>query len=127
VIHRRLSGKEENLSFPILQSGAIVDLRNRDQRHRQPATVSTTSDLFTYDLPLDFFSTLPAKVDKVADSDVERIATQYFVPEHMFVVVIGDRQKIETGLQGLNLGKIHLTSFEGTPAPAADKPAGDRN
>jgi hypothetical protein len=27
----------------------------------------------------------------------------------MFVVVVGDRQKIEAGLQGLNLGKIYAT------------------
>lgn len=87
------------------------------------ATVSTTSNLFTYDLPLDFFSSLPGKVDNVAVSDVEHVAKQYFAPEHMFVVVIGDRQKIEAGLQGLNLGKIKLTSFEGTPAGASEKPA----
>jgi zinc protease len=87
------------------------------------ATVATTSDLFTYDLPLDFYSTLPAKVDSVTPSDVERIAKQYFVPGHMFVVVVGDRQKIESGLQGLNLGKIQLTSFEGTPAQDAAKAA----
>jgi zinc protease len=89
----------------------------------RPATVGTTSDLFTYDLPLDFFNTLPAKVESVAGTDVERVAKQYFVPERMFVVVIGDRQKIEAGLQGLNLGKIQLTSFEGTPAPDSGKPA----
>jgi len=89
----------------------------------RPATVGTTSKLFTYDLPLDFYSALPAKVDKVAVSDVERVAKQYFVPEHMFVVVIGDRQRIGAELQGINLGKIQLTSFEGTPATTADKPA----
>lgn len=46
-----------------------------------------------------------------------------FVPGNMFVVVVGDRQKIETGLQALPLGKIQLTSFDGTPAPDTAKPA----
>jgi zinc protease len=87
------------------------------------ATVDTTSGLFTYDLPLDFYATLPAKVDAVTTPDVEQVAKQYFVPGHMFVVVVGNRQKIEAGLEGLNLGKIQLTSFEGTPAPAATKAA----
>ena len=87
------------------------------------ATVDTTSGLFTYDLPLDFYAALPSKVDAVTTPDVEQVAKQYFVPGHMFVVVIGDRQKIEAGLQGLNLGKIQLTSFEGKPAPAATKAA----
>jgi zinc protease len=83
------------------------------------ATVNTTSELFAYDLPLDFYTTLPSKVEAVTTPDVEQVAKQYFAPGHMFVVVVGDRQKIEAGLQSLNLGKIQLTSFEGTPAAAA--------
>ena len=82
-------------------------------------TVGTTSELFTYGLPLDFYSKLPAKVDAVTEQDVERVAKQYFVPGKMFVVVVGDKQKIEAGLQGLDLGKVQLTSFDGSPATAA--------
>ncbi len=87
-------------------------------------SVFTTSGLFTYDLPLDFYSTLPKKVDAVTAADVERISKQYFVPEKMFVVAVGDRQKIESGLQQLPLGKIQLTSFDGTPADAAKAASG---
>jgi zinc protease len=86
-----------------------------------PQTVDTTSGLFTYDLPLDFYISLPPKVDSVTTPDVESMAKQYFVPGKMFVVVVGDRQKIEGGLHGLPLGKIVLTSFDGTPAPDPDK------
>jgi hypothetical protein len=87
-------------------------------------SVFTTSGLFTYDLPLDFYSTLPKKVDAVTAADVERISKQYFVPEKMFVVAVGDRQKIESGLQQLPMGKIQLTSFDGAPATDAAKAAG---
>src|SRR5579864_7241208 len=86
-----------------------------------PQSVDTTSGLFTYDLPLDFYSTLPAKVDRVTIPDVERVVKQYFVPGRMFVVVVGDRRKIESGLQQLPLGKVQLTSFDGTPASDAAK------
>ena len=78
-----------------------------------------TAALFTYDLPLDFYSTFPAKVDSVTSQDVERMAKEHFVPGKMFVVVVGDKQKIEAGLQGLNLGKVQLTGFDGTPATAS--------
>jgi hypothetical protein len=47
---------------------------------------------------------------------VERVSKQYFVPGKMFVVVVGDKQKIESGLQGLNLGKVQLTGFDGSPS-----------
>lgn len=83
-----------------------------------PRTAETTGDLFTYDLPLDFYSTLPTKVDAVTGQDVERVAKQYFVSGKMFVVAVGDRQKIESGLQGLKLGKVQLTSVEGVPTAA---------
>ena len=82
------------------------------------ASVETAAGLFTYDLQLDFFNTLPSKVDSVTVSDVERVAKQYFVPRKMFVVVVGDRQKIESGLEELPLGKIQLTNLDGTPASA---------
>ena len=84
-----------------------------------PSTAETTGELFTYNLPLDFYSTLPAKVDAVTSQDVERVSKQYFVPGKMFVAAVGDRQKIESGLQGLNLGKLQLTNFDGTPVTAA--------
>jgi hypothetical protein len=50
---------------------------------------------------------------------VERGAKQYFVPGKMFVVVVGAKQKIEAGLQGLTQGKVQLTSFDPTPATAS--------
>ena len=87
------------------------------------ASVDTIAGLFTYDLPLDFFSILPSKVDNVTISDVDRVSKQYFVPGKMFVVVVGDRQKIEKGLQQLPLGKIQLTGFDGTPASDSAKAA----
>ena len=85
-----------------------------------PQTVDTSSELFLYSLPLDFYSQLPAKVDAVTIADVERVAKQYFVPGKMFIVAVGDQKKIESGLQSLNMGKIQLTSFDGTPAKAAE-------
>ncbi|HVP55712.1 MAG TPA: pitrilysin family protein [Candidatus Eisenbacteria bacterium] len=83
-----------------------------------PRTVDTTSELFTFELPLDFYDELPAQVEAVTTQDVERVARQYFVHSKMFVVVVGDRQKIESGLQGLDMGKVQLISFDGTPAAA---------
>ena len=92
-----------------------------------PASVETAAGLFTYELPLDFFGTLPSKVESVTVSDVGRVAKQYFVPGKMFVVVVGDRQKIESALQQLPLGKVQLTNLDGTPATAAKTAAPGTN
>jgi zinc protease len=85
-----------------------------------PKTVDTTSELFTFDLPTDFYGKLPAKVNAVTAADVERVAKQYFIPGKMFVVAVGDKEKIGSALQGLDMGNVQLTSFDGTAAkPAA--------
>ena len=74
--------------------------------------------MFTCSLPLDFYTTLPTKVDAVTSEDVERVSKQYFVPGKMFVVVVGDKSKVESGLQGLDMGKVQLTGFDGKPLSA---------
>ena len=85
-----------------------------------------TTELFTYDLVLDFYSKLPAQFD--ADPrDVERVAKQYFVRGKMFVVVVGDEQKIEAGLQGFNQGKVQLTSYDATAAMGCRPPLARRS
>ena len=100
------------------KDAAARSLAGRFETMRQ--TVDTTSELFTFDLRLDFYSKLPARVDAVTARDVEQVAKQYFVPGKMFVVAVGDKEKIESALQGLNMGKVQLTNFDGTAAkPAA--------
>jgi zinc protease len=83
-----------------------------------PKTVETTAGLFTYGLPVDYYRTLPAKIDAVTAGDVQRVANQYFVPGRMLVVAVGDRAKIEDGLKNLSLGKVELTNYEGEPVQA---------
>jgi zinc protease len=85
------------------------------------SAVGTTGELFVYGLPLDFYSALPAKVDAVTTADVERVAKEHFVPGRMFVVVVGDKQKIEGSLKAMNLSTVQLTSFDGTPATEESK------
>jgi len=114
---REIAGMQTNPATPaelqMAKDATSRSLAGLFETMRQ--SVSTTSQFFVYDLPLDFYNTLPAKVDAVTAADVARISKQYFVPEKMFIVAVGDRQKIEGGLQQLPLGKIQLTSFDGTP------------
>jgi zinc protease len=84
------------------------------------STVSAASQLFTYQLPLDYYRTLPAKVDTVTSADVERVAKQYLNPESMVVVAVGDRQKITPELSRLDLGTVDAMDVSGKPIPAAE-------
>ncbi len=90
------------------------------------STASTIGSLFVYNLPLDYYRSLPAKIDAVTAADVQQMAKKYLTPESMVVVAVGDRAKIEPELKKLDLGASEVRDFEGNPvaAKAAAAPSG---
>ncbi len=82
-------------------------------------TANTIGDLFTHDLPLDYYQKLPARIDAVGPDDVERMAQNYIHPEKSVVIGAGDRSKIEDGLKKLSLGSVEVRDYEGNPVARA--------
>jgi zinc protease len=77
-----------------------------------PQSAATIGQLFVYNLALDYYSTLPAKIRSVTTADVQRVATQYLTPEKMVVVAVGDKSSIEPGLKKLSLGPIESRTVD---------------
>lgn len=73
----------------------------------------TVRNLFVYNLPLDYYNTLPAKVESVTAADALRVAKQYLAPENMVVVAVGDRAKIQPELEKLGLGPVEVRDVNG--------------
>jgi zinc protease len=71
------------------------------------------AELFIYDLPLDYFSTLSERINAVTIEQAQAMAQKYILPEKMIVLAVGDRAKIEEGLKKLNLGKAEIRDAEG--------------
>jgi zinc protease len=89
-----------------------------------PAEFETTqgaarqfSNLLLYGLPLDYFSSYIPRINAVAAADVQRVARQYLDPDHFAIVVVGDRSKIEAGLQALHEGPIAYRDMWGQNVP----------
>ncbi|HEY0323447.1 MAG TPA: pitrilysin family protein [Pyrinomonadaceae bacterium] len=78
-------------------------------------TVGSLSQLFVYNLPLDYYRQLPARIDAVNTADIRRVAEKYLTPNSMIVVAVGDRSKIEEELKKLNLGNVEVRDLEGNP------------
>ncbi|MDB4898902.1 MAG: peptidase domain protein [Gemmatimonadetes bacterium] len=57
--------------------------------------------LITYGIPLDFYSTAVQNYGAVSQADVQRVARQYIDPDHLTVVIVGDRKSIEPGLRAI--------------------------
>lgn len=76
-------------------------------------TSRSIADLFVYNLPLDFYRSLPEKIRAVDVSEVRLAAEKHLQPDSTIVVAVGDRKKIEPGLKNMDLGKIEIVNANG--------------
>ncbi len=80
---------------------------------RGTEAAGTFAELFTYDLPLDYFSTLPDRINAVTIEQAQAVAQKYVLPDKMIVLAVGDRAKIEEDMKRLNLGKVEIRDTDG--------------
>ncbi|MDF2691817.1 MAG: Zinc protease [Labilithrix sp.] len=82
------------------------------------------SDLVVYDLPLDEYEKRPARIDAVTTADVKRVASEYFRPNAMTIVVVGDKTTVLPQVDALGFGPADERDPYGNPlAEAKAKPA----
>ena len=70
-------------------------------------------DLVQFGLPDDYYDTYAGKVRALKTSDVNAAAKEVVRADNLTWIVVGDRAKIETGVQELNLGEFHLMDVDG--------------
>lgn len=85
-----------------------------------PTRFETNSDIgasmaeaFVFDLPLDYYSALPARLAAVTADDVQAAARRYLDPRRLVVVAVGERKRILPQLQKLKLGPVEVRDSEG--------------
>jgi zinc protease len=71
------------------------------------------AETYVFDLPLDYYRTLPAQFSRVTAQDVQGVARKYLAPEQMIVVAVGDRAKVAPQLDKLKLGPAELRDTDG--------------
>lgn len=67
----------------------------------------------TYDLDENIFEEYIPQIEAITSDDVMEAANRHIRPHEVQIVVVGDRQIIEPGLQSLNLGEIGYLDAEG--------------
>jgi zinc protease len=77
------------------------------------ATANAMANIFLYKRPLDYYAKLPASYLAVTPQDVERVAKSDVHPDHLIIVLVGDRTKIEPSLKELNLAPIEYVDASG--------------
>jgi zinc protease len=76
------------------------------------SVAASGSSLFVYGLPLDYFNSLPAKINAVSVAEVQRVARQYLHPEEMITVAVGDKAKIEQPLRDLKQSPVEIRAAD---------------
>ncbi len=72
--------------------------------------------LAVFDLPLDYFATLPSAIGAVTLDDVRRMAERRLDSDHLAVLVVGDADAVEPGLAELGIPIVRV-DYEGREAP----------
>jgi len=78
---------------------------------------ATFAELYVYELPLDYFSLLPARLNAVTAEQAQAAAQKYIQLDKITVLAVGDRAKIEADMKKLNLGKLEIRDREGKLVP----------
>jgi zinc protease len=96
-----------------------------------PARFDTTfglsgalSQLVEFHLPDDYFTTYQSKVEAVTKDEVDRVARKYLDPEHLAILVVGDRKLIEAKLKELPYAQgVNVLDIDGNPLSSAGSDA----
>jgi len=81
------------------------------------AVNSSISDIFLEDLPQDYYQSYARNVRAVTKEDLARVANKYIDPDHLAIVIVGDRKQIEGPLKATGIAPVVLLDVNGDPVP----------
>ena len=115
---RRMRETELTPEELALSKDALV--RGLPQQFETSSSVTaSTSNIYIYDLGLDYYTKLPARLTAVDAAQVKAAAEKYVVPDKLLVIAVGDRARIAGELQKLNLGAMEMRGADGMPVSGA--------
>jgi zinc protease len=74
---------------------------------------ASLAESYVFDLPPDYWQTLPEKFRGVTAQQVQAAAGKYLAPERMKVIAVGDRAKVLPQLKNLGLGQPEMRDADG--------------
>jgi zinc protease len=73
------------------------------------------SSIYTQGLPDDYYQVFMRSVNAVTRDDVVRVAQKYIDPQHLAIVIVGDRSKIEAPLAATKIAPVVILDADGNP------------
>jgi len=78
---------------------------------------ASIGSIYTQGLPETYYQQFARAVNAVTKDDVVRVAKQYLDPDHLAIVIVGDKSKIEAPLAAANIAPIVHLDVDGNPLP----------
>ncbi|HEY4307134.1 MAG TPA: pitrilysin family protein [Gemmatimonadaceae bacterium] len=75
----------------------------------------SVSSIYVEGLPDDYFQQFARAVNAVTKDDVVRAASKYINPEHLTILIVGDRSKIEGPLTATKIAPVTVLDVNGDP------------
>lgn len=66
--------------------------------------------LVMFDLPDDYFQEMPSRLGGIRLSEVHRMTSEHIQTGALQIIVVGDRETIEPGLNELGIPLVHLAA-----------------
>jgi zinc protease len=76
---------------------------------------ASIASIYTQGLPTDYYQQLIRGVKAVTKDDVVRVAQKYIDPDHLALVIVGDRAVIEAPLAATGIAPIVRLDLDGKP------------
>ncbi len=81
-----------------------------------PEIAGAAAELLEFRLPLDYYDHVTQNFQGVTRADVAQAARRYLDPDHLAIVVVGDRKVVEPGLAAMHVAPIVNMTRQGKPA-----------
>jgi len=98
-----------------VQDSSILSLSG--QWETNAAVLGSVAEIVAFDLPENYWNTYAEKLESLSLQQVSAAGNSLLNPSQLTLVVIGDRARISSDLEALNIGGIRLIDVDGNPVP----------
>ena len=86
-----------------------------DQLSSVAGTMQMVNAVYRDGLPEDYWTRYQAGIRAVTSADVQRVARQYLDADHLTILIVGDRAKIEAPVRATNIAPVVILDAKGNP------------
>jgi zinc protease len=107
---------EKPVSEDELQSAKAALIQSIPRQLASLAGVTTmVNDIYLWGLPEDYWTRFEREVSAVTAADVQRVAKQYIDADHLTILIVGDRAKIEAPIRATGVAPVVILDASGKP------------